>query len=111
VSALIDDGHAMTAPVLCIHRQPGETIMTDNVTAVFRAYQQAADAHDTAKAHPDLGQKNAKGYAAKGRLQHAADVLREAGQTWEQVRLEHLARKEQDEAGAPSLPLDDPTRP
>jgi hypothetical protein len=77
--------------------------MIDNVTAVFRAYRQAADAHDAALAHPDLGQKNAKGFSAKGQLQHARDVLKEAEINWERVRLQFLGEQAEREAG--ELPL------
>jgi hypothetical protein len=76
----------------------------DDLRQVFAAYRKAADEHDLAKTHPDLGRRDARGFSAKGRLQHASDVLREAGQRWESTRRAALAQQAEHEAG--QLPLD-----
>ena len=72
--------------------------MTDDLRKVWEAYRQADRAHDAARAHPDRGQKNAKGYAAEGRFHAAVDALQAAERLWEKTRLAYLARKEANEA-------------
>jgi hypothetical protein len=85
----------------------GEASMTDvELRKAFADLRQAGAAYDAAQAHPDRGKKTAAGYAAQGRLSHAADVLKEAEIKWERVRLEYLAEREEREAG--QLPLVSP---
>jgi hypothetical protein len=74
--------------------------VTVDLRKVFDSYREAERARDAAQGHLDRGLRNARGYAAEGRLHAAADALEAAEKRWEKARMGYLARQEEREVGS-----------